>query len=91
MAKRDSGAGYDPSAYPPFAVTVDIVVFTIRDGHLQVQGDRLQLKDAESGRTREYEMRYQAGQLALRTPEGDVLVFLPGMREMCSIKWQSTQ
>ena len=48
---------------------------TYRDGHLQVQGDRLQLKDAESGRTREYEMRYQADQLALRTPEGDVLLY----------------
>lgn len=28
--------GYDPHAYPPFAVTVDIAVFTIRDGRLQV-------------------------------------------------------
>jgi hypothetical protein len=48
---------------------------TYRDGHLQVQGNRLQLKDAESGRTREYEMRYQSGQLALRTPEGDVMLY----------------
>lgn len=24
--------GYDPSAYPPFAVTVDLLVFTIHDG-----------------------------------------------------------
>ena len=48
---------------------------TYRDGHLQVQGGRLQLKDAESGRTREYEMRYQGDQLALRTPEGDVLLY----------------
>ena len=28
--------GYDPSAFPPFAVTVDIVVLTIRDRELQV-------------------------------------------------------
>lgn len=28
--------GYDPKAYPPFAVAVDIVVFTIEDGALQV-------------------------------------------------------
>jgi 8-oxo-dGTP diphosphatase len=27
---------YDPHAYPPFAVTVDIVVFTIRDDRLQL-------------------------------------------------------
>lgn len=27
---------YDPSAYPSFAVTVDIVVFTVSDGELQV-------------------------------------------------------
>ena len=27
---------YDPRAFPPFAVTVDIVVFTIDDGALQV-------------------------------------------------------
>ena len=33
-----SGAAYDydPGDYPPFAVTVDIAVFTIRDGALQV-------------------------------------------------------
>ena len=48
---------------------------TYRDGHLQIQGERLQLKDAESGRARDYEMRYQADQLALRTPEGDVLLY----------------
>lgn len=29
-------ASYDPSAYPPFAVTADLVVLTIRDGRLQV-------------------------------------------------------
>lgn len=29
-------ADYDPSRYPPFAVTVDIVVFTIEDGDLKV-------------------------------------------------------
>jgi len=46
-----------------------------RDGHLQVQGDRLQLKDVESGRAREYEMRHQGDQLVLRTPEGDVLLY----------------
>lgn len=27
---------YDPAAFPPFAVTVDIVVFTIEDGDLKV-------------------------------------------------------
>jgi 8-oxo-dGTP diphosphatase len=27
---------YDPHAYPPFAVTVDVIVFTIRDDRLQV-------------------------------------------------------
>ena len=48
---------------------------TYRDGHLRVQGDRLQLKDADSGRTRDYEMRHQGGQLALRTPEGDLLLY----------------
>ena len=29
-------AGYDPRAFPPFAVTVDIVVFTIEDTDLKV-------------------------------------------------------
>ncbi|MXY22931.1 MAG: NUDIX hydrolase [Acidobacteria bacterium] len=29
-------SGYDPRAYPPFAVTVDIAVFTIRDDALHV-------------------------------------------------------
>ena len=48
---------------------------TYRDGYLQVQGDRLQLRDADSGRTREYEMRQQGDQLALRTPEDDVLLY----------------
>ncbi len=28
--------GYEPTAYPPFAVTVDIVVFTIKDDRLQM-------------------------------------------------------
>jgi 8-oxo-dGTP diphosphatase len=40
---RDEGApmaaqapeGYDPHAYPPFAVTVDLAVFTVRDGALK--------------------------------------------------------
>ncbi len=48
---------------------------TYRDGHLQVQGNHLQLRDEESGRTRDYEMRHQGDQLALRTPEGDVLLY----------------
>jgi hypothetical protein len=48
---------------------------TYRDGHLTVQGNRLQLKDADSGRTRDYEMRHQGDQLALRTPEGDTMLF----------------
>src|SRR3990170_4992502 len=29
-------AGYDPSQFPPFAVTVDIVILTMIDGELQV-------------------------------------------------------
>lgn len=29
-------AGYDPAAFPPFAVTVDVAVFTVRRGALQV-------------------------------------------------------
>ncbi|MFF3327219.1 NUDIX domain-containing protein [Streptomyces sp. NPDC002889] len=28
--------GYDPGAFPPFAVTVDLAVFTVRQGRLQV-------------------------------------------------------
>jgi hypothetical protein len=48
---------------------------TYRDGHVTVQGSRLQLKDAESGRARDYEMRHQGDQLALRTPEGDLMLF----------------
>ena len=32
----DIGFGYDPGDYPPFAVTVDVAVFTIRDDALQV-------------------------------------------------------
>ena len=28
--------GYDPRAYPPFAVTVDVVTFTIVDDQLQI-------------------------------------------------------
>ncbi|MEU1281672.1 NUDIX domain-containing protein [Streptomyces sp. NPDC005805] len=28
--------GYDPAAFPPFAVTVDLAVFTVRGGRLQV-------------------------------------------------------
>ena len=29
-------AGYDPSQFPAFAVTVDIVILTMSDGRLQV-------------------------------------------------------
>src|SRR5215510_114403 len=29
-------AGYDPSEFPPFAVTVDVVILTMEDGRLQV-------------------------------------------------------
>ncbi|NWF28642.1 NUDIX hydrolase [Streptomyces sp. PKU-EA00015] len=28
--------GYDPAAFPPFAVTVDLAVFTVREGELHV-------------------------------------------------------
>ena len=35
MARR-TGFDYDPGDYPPFAVTVDVAVFTIRDDALQV-------------------------------------------------------
>ena len=33
-------AGYDPDDYPPFAVTVDVVVFSIVDGRLHSALDR---------------------------------------------------
>jgi 8-oxo-dGTP diphosphatase len=35
---RDPGVppGYDPSEFPPFAVTVDVVILTMADGRLQV-------------------------------------------------------
>jgi 8-oxo-dGTP diphosphatase len=33
---NDTTGAYSPSAYPPFAVTVDLAVFTIRDGALSV-------------------------------------------------------
>jgi 8-oxo-dGTP diphosphatase len=33
---HDMGFGYEPSVYPYFAVTVDVVIFTLRDGVLQV-------------------------------------------------------
>lgn len=39
MTTRTSGQGgddYDPSAYPPFAVTVDVVILTVVDAVLQV-------------------------------------------------------
>lgn len=34
--KEAAPPGYDPSAYPSFAVTVDVVIFTMRDGELHV-------------------------------------------------------
>lgn len=34
MATSPSPAGYDPRDWPPFAVTVDLVVLTVRDGAL---------------------------------------------------------
>lgn len=34
--RKRSAAGYDSSRYPNFAVTVDIVILTLRDGRLQV-------------------------------------------------------
>ena len=36
MTETSGVDGYRPSDYPPFAVTVDIVVFTIRDDRLQL-------------------------------------------------------
>lgn len=36
MAGRTAPEGYDASAHPPFAVTADIVIMTIRDGALRV-------------------------------------------------------
>jgi 8-oxo-dGTP diphosphatase len=33
---EDVPAGYDPSQFPPFAVTVDVVILTMADGRLQV-------------------------------------------------------
>ncbi len=36
MGKLVAVQGYDPRAYPPVAVTVDLVVLTIRDGRLAV-------------------------------------------------------
>src|ERR1700712_2478114 len=35
-AKRDRSAGYDPTGFPPFAVTVDLVVLTVRAERLVV-------------------------------------------------------
>lgn len=34
--EREFLATYDPSAFPPFAVTVDVVLLTVREGRLQV-------------------------------------------------------
>lgn len=36
MTEEEFLAGYDPRAYPPVAVTVDVVALTIRDGELHV-------------------------------------------------------
>lgn len=36
MSQSENLNNYDAAAYPPFAVTVDIVVFTIRDDRLQI-------------------------------------------------------
>jgi len=36
MSESIGAEPYDPSAYPPFAVTVDIVVFAVRDDRLQL-------------------------------------------------------
>jgi 8-oxo-dGTP diphosphatase len=35
-AEPDFLAAYDPHAFPPFAVTVDVVLLTVREGQLQV-------------------------------------------------------
>ena len=35
-AKETAPPGYDPSQYPSFAVTVDVVILTLADGELQV-------------------------------------------------------
>lgn len=34
--RDESVPGYDPRAFPPFGVTVDLAVFTVRDGRLNV-------------------------------------------------------
>lgn len=36
MTGASAPEGYDPAAYPPFAVTVDLAIFTVRDGALKV-------------------------------------------------------
>lgn len=48
---------------------------TWRDGYLTLRGDRLTLRDAESGTSREYEMRHEDDALALRSPDGQVIGF----------------
>jgi hypothetical protein len=48
---------------------------TWRDGYLSLRGDRLTLRDAESGGSREYDMRYEDDLLALRSPDGQVIGF----------------
>lgn len=34
--RDDASTGYDPRSFPPFAVTVDLAIFSVRDGLLQV-------------------------------------------------------
>ncbi len=36
MTEQEFLAGYDPGSYPPFGVTVDVVLLTVRDGALTV-------------------------------------------------------
>ncbi len=48
---------------------------TWRDGYLLLRGDRLTLRDAESGTSREYAMRHEDDLLALRSPDGQVIGF----------------
>ena len=48
---------------------------TWRDGYLTLRGERLTLRDAESGASREYDLRQQDDLLALRSPDGQVIGF----------------
>ena len=36
MVRSTGAAGYDPSAFPPFAVTADLVILTVRPPQIQV-------------------------------------------------------